>query len=64
MGDFNMDAFNNITKFQSTEKVTGRLLTDAILAVNALSEHLIKIPDKPRYWKANKALHQLYQIEP
>ncbi len=44
-------------------QVTQRLLHAAILAVNELAKHLEHVPDRRRYYKANRALHNLWEIE-
>lgn len=47
------------TPFETTQE----LLSKAIIAVNELSKHLESVPDKPRMYKANRALHVLWEIE-
>lgn len=44
-------------------QVTQRLRDAAIIAVNELAKHLEKVPDRPRYYMADRALHNLWEIE-
>jgi hypothetical protein len=53
------DAIPVPTPYQITQQLTA----NAIEAVNALSVHLQKVPDKTRMYKANQALHALWEIE-
>lgn len=50
------------TKKETPFETTQRLTHDAVLAVEALSNHLEKVPDKPRMYKANTALHILWNL--
>ena len=44
-------------------QITQQLTANAIEAVNALSVHLQNVPDKPRMYIANRALHVLWEIQ-
>ena len=44
-------------------QVTQRLRDAAIIAVNELATHLEQVPDRQRYYKANRARQNLWEIE-
>lgn len=48
---------------QRPPTTTSDLLSDAILAVSALSNHYENKPDLPRMYKANSALRCLWEID-
>lgn len=59
-----MKPVNEVSAAEPTPyQVTQQLTANAVEAVDALSVHLQNVPDKPRMYKANQALHILWSIE-